>query len=406
MWNEPNLDIFWRGTDQEFFELYEVVAKKIKEVNPAYKIAAPVTAFLDIDYIDKFLNYMSKHDVPVDIVDYHDYLDDPWLFERGVREVKNVIAKYPAYSDAELSLSEWNLPSRESMWYGRYAANTIFCACHNVETLMLLIRENVAHAQRFRLCDSNFSFPVGMTTISGIFHSNPLRPKPVYYGFKAMDSLSDARIRIESMDDNPKIDLIAGKSKNKVAVVINSWNSGKVKLWLAIKNIPWGSSNYRFYVLNQSTFDSGEGLKLIDKGIKKGEELIFELEIPPWSVCNLVLHKKGYPIVSIQKPKEGYLYIFDREIIPVISRNTVVIGGITVEVDAEDGIDRVEFYIDDVLEEEDSDKPYEWLWEETVVGLRRLKVIAYDNIGNIGIDEIRVFIINIRLKQEINLNKI
>ncbi len=36
--------------------------------------------------------------------------------------------------------------------------------------------------------------------------------------------------------------------------------------------------------------------------------------------------------VEIEKPKEGYLYIFDREILPF--GRTVVIGGVTIRVKA------------------------------------------------------------------------
>ena len=89
------------------------------------------------------------------------------------------------------------------------------------------------------------------------------------------------------------------------------------------------------------------------------------------------------PSITIAKPKEDYLYLFDKEGIP-LSRNTIVVGKITIEVEAydEDGIDIVEFYIDDELKHVGDESPYEWLWDEFAIGNHEIKAIAYDNEGN------------------------
>lgn len=96
--------------------------------------------------------------------------------------------------------------------------------------------------------------------------------------------------------------------------------------------------------------------------------------------------------VKIEKPKMGYLYIFDREILP-INRNTIIVGGITVEANSNGNM--VEFYIDDELKRTDTESPYEWFWDETVFGLNEIKVIAYDEEGNKAEDEMNVIILNI-----------
>ena len=71
---------------------------------------------------------------------------------------------------------------------------------------------------------------------------------------------------------------------------------------------------------------------------------------------------------------------------------SVIIGKITIAVDAfdEDGISKVEFYIDDVLRFTDHNEPYSWLWNEFAVGWHEIKVIAYDNKGNKADDRIDV----------------
>ncbi len=101
--------------------------------------------------------------------------------------------------------------------------------------------------------------------------------------------------------------------------------------------------------------------------------------------------------IEIEKPEEGYLYIFDRKIMPTLLGNILIIGKITVgtTVQSEFGMDKVEFYVDDSLGHTDEEEPYEWLWDEIIVGRHEIKVRAYDIIGNIASDEVEVVIFNL-----------
>ena len=104
------------------------------------------------------------------------------------------------------------------------------------------------------------------------------------------------------------------------------------------------------------------------------------------------------PSVEIINPAEGYLY-WGWLKIPFPIQNSIVIGEIEVEVDASDpgsGVNKVEFYVNDVLRYTKTTGPYKWEWDESSFGLSlyRLKVIAYDNAGNSASDETRVRIFN------------
>ncbi|MCD6236812.1 MAG: hypothetical protein J7K13_02515 [Thermoplasmata archaeon] len=90
---------------------------------------------------------------------------------------------------------------------------------------------------------------------------------------------------------------------------------------------------------------------------------------------------QGKPLVSIERPRD-YLYVFDEETIPL--EIPIVIGKITIMADAfdEDGINKVEFYIDDNLKFVDYESPYDWLWNEFAIGRHEIKVVAYDIEGN------------------------
>ncbi|HEC75746.1 MAG TPA: hypothetical protein ENI33_00605 [Thermoplasmatales archaeon] len=108
------------------------------------------------------------------------------------------------------------------------------------------------------------------------------------------------------------------------------------------------------------------------------------------------------PTIFIQRPK-GHLYIFGRDIFPTIFGNTIIIGDITVNVNAtdnENGIEKIEFYVDDELKEIIREEPYEWLWDEKIAWKHKIKVVAYDKAGNTADDEEEVVIFNIIGKEK------
>jgi hypothetical protein len=78
-------------------------------------------------------------------------------------------------------------------------------------------------------------------------------------------------------------------------------------------------------------------------------------------------------------------------------QQTILIGDITVEVEASDaqsGIEKVEFYIDDVMQPEfnDTQAPYSWTWTHGSLLKHKhtIIVVAYDYAGNPSADMIDV----------------
>jgi hypothetical protein len=99
------------------------------------------------------------------------------------------------------------------------------------------------------------------------------------------------------------------------------------------------------------------------------------------------------PEVSIEKPRQGYLYIFNKEIMSLPW--TIIIGKLTVVVNATDDteMDRVEFYVDGSPVATDKQEPYAWDWDITSIFQRyALQVVAYDKAGNSASAEIKLVV--------------
>ena len=83
--------------------------------------------------------------------------------------------------------------------------------------------------------------------------------------------------------------------------------------------------------------------------------------------------------VKVTKPKEGYLYLFDKEIFNI--GFTLIIGQITVEVEASDDISDVDIYFDNNLKFTDYTEPYSRLYQEKSFGFHKIKAVANNEFG-------------------------
>ena len=82
VWNEPNLDGFFAGTQQDYFDLYAATAKAIKDVSPDYKVGGPATA--GCGWVPELIQYCKKNNTPLDFIATHTYgVDQGFLDEKG-----------------------------------------------------------------------------------------------------------------------------------------------------------------------------------------------------------------------------------------------------------------------------------------------------------------------------------
>lgn len=148
IWNEPNLHGFWNGTQQQFFEMYRVIAHTLKDIDPQLRIGGPATSsyhpdeavyerlkskkditaadFVGVEskgpWIEDFLAFCEKEALPVDFVSSHPYPTSYPIDAAGnglevsrpvssTREdilwLRKAMAKTP-YAKAEIHLTEWS----------------------------------------------------------------------------------------------------------------------------------------------------------------------------------------------------------------------------------------------------------------------------------------------------------
>ena len=114
------------------------------------------------------------------------------------------------------------------------------------------------------------------------------------------------------------------------------------------------------------------------------------------------------PEIGISSPISGKIYVRGRQTPGILSlikyrrsnsslNNTFLFGKMTIIAQAEDadsGIEKVEFYINDELVKTIESEPYEWTWKKFSIGKKTITVTAYDTEGKMSSTsmEVRAFI--------------
>ncbi|WP_433430138.1 GH39 family glycosyl hydrolase [Nonomuraea sp. CA-141351] len=75
VWNEPNLAVFWSGTPEEYFLLYDVTAAAVKNVHPELRVGGPASAANG--WVEELLAHVEESGAALDFVSTHTYGNAP-----------------------------------------------------------------------------------------------------------------------------------------------------------------------------------------------------------------------------------------------------------------------------------------------------------------------------------------
>lgn len=75
VWNEPNLEVFWSGSQSDYFRMYAEAARAVKGVDERLPVGGPSTAAAD--WIEPLAAYAEANDLPLDFATSHTYGNMP-----------------------------------------------------------------------------------------------------------------------------------------------------------------------------------------------------------------------------------------------------------------------------------------------------------------------------------------
>lgn len=125
VWNEPNLTSFWKDADmEEYFKLYEVSVKAVKEVDSKIRVGGPAICGVDDErWLREFLLFVKEKKLPLDFVSRHHYtsyqpdmkghyayidLHEPKDAFGWLERSKDIVDSFDEFKDKEIFVTEFN----------------------------------------------------------------------------------------------------------------------------------------------------------------------------------------------------------------------------------------------------------------------------------------------------------
>ncbi len=223
IWNEPDLDPddstnkrTWGGTKAEFFDLYEIAAKHLKEKFPDLKIGGPALAHNE-EWADDFLCEMQKRNVPLDFFSWHIYCTEPKAMTEKAERIKTLLNKY-GYQNSESILNEWNYVKGWEEEYV-YSLKTI----HGIKGASFVM-SCLCKAQHAPI-DMLMYYDTRPSVFNGIFDFYTYEKLKGYYPFYWYGMLYDCEIEIEAESILENIYSLCGVDKDGKVIVLLTYYS-------------------------------------------------------------------------------------------------------------------------------------------------------------------------------------
>jgi xylan 1,4-beta-xylosidase len=177
VWNEPNLQNFWSGTQADYFHLYNVSANAIKSVSKDYRVGGPATA--EHAWIPELIKYCNENKVPIDFVSTHTYGIDKGSFDaNGVLTYlsKRDSSVYGAVLGSRKEIQQSVFPNLELHYTEWSASYTPTDPIHDSYHEAAFILEKIKKA-------GNAANSMSYWTFTDIFEENGPRATPFHGGF-------------------------------------------------------------------------------------------------------------------------------------------------------------------------------------------------------------------------------
>jgi xylan 1,4-beta-xylosidase len=320
-WNEPEA-LFWSGTPEQFYSLYEKTVRALKSVDRTLKVGGDAKAIASNPdaYREGFIDYCAAHHLPLDFYSWHTYADasaDPYDAVRLGREIRSMLDTH-GYPKAENILSEWNLtPDFTEKQQARL--RSVENAAYIGAVLSYLQDAPVDFAHFYR----------GDAAWMGLFDLNGGYFKTAY-AFKAMGRMQNTpkRLTVEGADTFG-FAVLAGASDDRKTIQIlisnyaipSDFHSIKMELpadvakWaplpdfskfkflprrtdivyrknggydLTINHLPWGKTSFRVrrYRISQT-----QNLDLVDDKRSRGDTLKLQSPLAPDALELIVVER-------------------------------------------------------------------------------------------------------------------
>lgn len=275
VWNAPDLDDFFLGRRQEYFNLYRAVASAVKELELETKIHIPVGGpsvsawFQNVDsntvvtpeksLIYELIKFCYRYRLPLDFISWHGFSTSSFAEKENsiynkpvIKLIRDWLSYFNFPRDTPLVIDEWNYDRSANVLPERKEKS--FIAASFIPSRIKNMYEAGIDNQIYFCLEDFQSNKEGIVRNVGIFSFDPEHstyrgsPKAIYNVFKVLNNLGNSIISAKLEDEF--VGLIPTKDKDYISILIYNYIDPEIATNYLSKNISTLNSSERKFLLN------------------------------------------------------------------------------------------------------------------------------------------------------------
>jgi xylan 1,4-beta-xylosidase len=227
VWNEPNLDAFGSGKQDDYFKLYRYTVEAVKSVDKALKVGGPATA--ENAWIADFIGFCTKSQLPADFISTHHYPTDAFgqpgddtetqlsksrrsVLREQAQEVRRQAGDRPVYYTEWCTSSNPRDPMHDEPYAAAFVIKTIMEANSLVQGYSYWTFSDIFEENYFPSVPFHGGF--GLLNIHGI-------AKPVYRAFELLHALGTDLTPVEG--EHPTVDAWTIRGPETATILLTNY---------------------------------------------------------------------------------------------------------------------------------------------------------------------------------------
>ena len=228
IWNEPDNyeeiseNQMWRGTKEQYYELYDVASKHLKACFPHLKIGgyascgfyALQSAFVSsakssprmeyfIEFFEGFLKYIKENGSPLDFFSWHSYdnIENNKFYAGYARKRLDDAG----YADTETICNEWNSEVGDR---GTSHHAAVTCG------MLLAFQDTPLDSAMF------YDAQLGVSVYGSMFNPLTTKPFPTYFAFKAFNELYCLGEQVDVTLDETGVYAVGARKDDRACILV------------------------------------------------------------------------------------------------------------------------------------------------------------------------------------------
>ena len=296
IWNEPDLKACWKGSQEDFFRLYEKVATALESHDPQLKVGGPALqgdAFMEKGWGRPFLDRCQERNLPLDFFSIHAYVAEPDQIADLVRTARRELDAR-GFTKTEIHLNEWRYvsgwgslsPERREDWAtvpAFFKRGTGGKGAAYAAAVLIGMQDEPVDMMNFYTADTS---PWSMFGTFGI-------RTPVYHAFVAFNEVARRPARAAcTVAGGPggQSRALAGRAEDdhSAAVLVSAFGAAAGRREFRIAGLPWGTDARVEALL----VDGDHALEpILARTVVKQGGLVVTVDLPADAVCLLRLRQ-------------------------------------------------------------------------------------------------------------------